>query len=1063
MAKVALLIGVSEYNIGLDPLPAAVKDVEAMSRVLKAPSLGGFDKVKPLINPDVQEMQWEIEHLFSNLTKDDLVVLFFSGHGIKDDTGKLFFATRITSKHSNGDLIQSTAAPASFVHEIMNKSRARRQVVILDCCFSGAFDSTLRAKNDGSSDLQTQLGAEGRVVLTSSSSSQYSFEQHGSDLSIYTRYLVEGIETGEGDQNKDGNISILELHKYASEQVREKAPSMTPSIITLKGMGFEIVLAKAKITNPSQNNRHTNLSEQKFTQEKQRKGYPMSKQSTPKQEIFFLYPQQPNQLTQTIIGTIDIIKSQSRNFNLITHSQNVTSGSFLSDGSFQNIDDANIVFIDITEPNFNILFAIGYALGKDKKIALFLNSSLSLDRKEINEVGAFDSLEFRQYENSRELENQLIDIENLQPLRSLAGEIEITSPIYVLDTFHKTDAAIRVISKIKKTKIRFRSFDPKEQSRLSVLEAIKEVKRSIAVVINLLSSSSKENSLNNLRGAFLAGLAYGYGKILLILQEGQTPLLTSYQNIVKVYNQPSDVDRYINELAPQVMDAIQEISNKVTLNRPTQSLLEKIDLGSPAAENEMGALATYYLRTDSSKETIAGNARIVVGRKGTGKTALFLHVRDRLRRDKKNTILDLKPEGHQLQSLKSLVLSFLANSVQEYVATAFWEYLLLLEICHKLLQKDKTVYTRDGSLNTLYRKLQNIYQEENLDEEIDFSERMYQLVEKISNEFKSRYKNNTEQIQFLRSQEVTQLIYKHDVPTLTSILGEYLSYRGQVWILFDNIDKGWPTRGVTETDIVILRALLEAARKTTKILERKKVECYSVVFIRNDVFELLVDQSSDRGKELKVSLDWNDRDLLKEFLRLRLIYNIVPEDPTFNDIWSQVSTTHINGELTIDYLIERSLMRPRNLLSLVNYAKGNAINLRHNKITEEDIIKAVDTYSNDIGNEIGLEIRDVFPNAEDILYSFIDVKRKFSLKDLRSYLKKARIDENDESKMIEILFWFAFIGVTRKKDGDEIVSYIYDVFYDMKKLKHLAGLNEANDENSVTLCIHPAFWSFLEI
>jgi uncharacterized caspase-like protein len=175
MAKVALLIGVSEYNIGLDPLPAAVKDVEAMSRVLKAPSLGGFDDVKQLTNPDVQEMQYEIEHLFSSSTKDDLVVLFFSGHGIKDDAGKLFVATRSTSKDSNGDLIQSTAAPASFVLEIMNKSRSRRQVVILDCCFSGAFDSTLRAKHDGSVDLQRELGAEGRVVLTSSSSILFIF------------------------------------------------------------------------------------------------------------------------------------------------------------------------------------------------------------------------------------------------------------------------------------------------------------------------------------------------------------------------------------------------------------------------------------------------------------------------------------------------------------------------------------------------------------------------------------------------------------------------------------------------------------------------------------------------------------------------------------------------------------------------------------------------------------------------------------------------------------------------------------------------------------------------
>jgi|GEM_PF-290410 uncharacterized caspase-like protein len=1063
MAKVALLIGVSEYNIGLDPLPAAVKDVEAMSRVLKAPSLGGFDDVKQLTNPDVQEMQYEIEHLFSSSTKDDLVVLFFSGHGIKDDAGKLFFATRITSKNSNGDLIQSTAAPASFVLEIMNKSRSRRQVVILDCCFSGAFDSTLRAKHDGSVDLQRELGAEGRVVLTSSSSTQYSFEQHGSDLSIYTRYLIEGIETGAGDQDRDGNISIVELHKYASEKVREKAPSMTPKIITLKDLGFDIVLAKAKITNPAQNNRHTNLSEQKITQEKQRKGYSMPKQSTLKQEIIFLYPQQSNQLKQTVISAVDTIKSQSRNFNLTTHNQDITSGSFLSDGILQNIDDANIVFVDITEPNFNILFAVGYALGKNKKIALFLNSSLSSERKEINEVGSFDSLEFRQYENSRELESQLMDIENLQPLRSLTDDIDKSSPIYVLDTFHKTDAAIRVISKIKKAKIRFRSFDPKEQSRLSILEAIKEVKRSIAVVINLLSSNSKENSVSNLRGAFLSGLAYSCDKILLILQEGQSPLPANYQDIVKVYNQASDVDRYINELAPQVMDALQEISNKSSLNRPAQSLLEKIELGALAAENEMGAIATYYVSTDSSKKTITGGARIVVGRKGTGKTALFLHVRDYLRKDKKNTILDLKPEGHQLQSLKGLVLNFLVDAVQEHVATAFWEYLLLLEICHKLLQKDKINHTRDARLYELYRKLQNIYEEENLDEEIDFSERMYQLVKKISNEFKNRYDDNKDKIQYLMSQEVTQLIYKHDVPKLTSLLAEYLSYKGEVWILFDNIDKGWPTRGVTETDIVILRALLEAARKIEKALHRKDVDCYSVVFIRNDVFELLVDQSSDRGKELKVSLDWNDRDLLKELLRLRLIHDILPNETLFDDVWGQVSITHINGELTIDYLIERSLMRPRNLLSLVNYAKGNAINLRHTRITEEDIKKAVDTYSADIGNEIGLEIRDVFPSAEDILYSFIGVKRKFSLKDLKTYLRSTKIDEKDESRIIEILFWFAFLGVTRKKDGDEKDSYIYDVFYDMKKLKQLAHLNEVMEEDSVTLCIHPAFWPFLEI
>jgi uncharacterized caspase-like protein len=250
MAKVALLIGVSEYEVGLNPLPAAVKDVVALERILKDSEMGDFDEVKVLTNPEPQAMQYEVETLFSGRSKDDFVLLFFSGHGIKDDSNNLYFATRITKKSAKGDLIRSTAVPARFVHEVMNNSRAKRQAIILDCCFSGAFDPSLFSKDDGSVDLQGQLGSEGRVVLTSSSSTQYSFEQQGSDLSLYTRYLIEGIETGAGDLDEDGKVSVRELHEYATSKVQETAPNMTPKLITLKDLGFDLVLAKAKVTDP---------------------------------------------------------------------------------------------------------------------------------------------------------------------------------------------------------------------------------------------------------------------------------------------------------------------------------------------------------------------------------------------------------------------------------------------------------------------------------------------------------------------------------------------------------------------------------------------------------------------------------------------------------------------------------------------------------------------------------------------------------------------------------------------------------------------------------------------
>jgi len=251
MAKVALLIGVGNYEHpdALKPLVSAPKDVAAMQRILLNAQMGEFSEVIPLIDPDPMQMQEAIETLYRDRAKDDLVLLFFSGHGIKDDSGRLHFATRLTRKTPKGELIQSTAVSARFVQEIMGKSRSRRQVMILDCCFSGAFDPALNAKDDGSVDLQ-KLGAEGRVVLTSSSSTQYSFEQQGSDLSIYTRFLVEGIETGAADRDNDGKVSVRELHEYATKKVQETAPTMNPKIIVLKDEGFDVVFAKAQITDP---------------------------------------------------------------------------------------------------------------------------------------------------------------------------------------------------------------------------------------------------------------------------------------------------------------------------------------------------------------------------------------------------------------------------------------------------------------------------------------------------------------------------------------------------------------------------------------------------------------------------------------------------------------------------------------------------------------------------------------------------------------------------------------------------------------------------------------------
>jgi uncharacterized caspase-like protein len=248
MGKYALLIGVGEYGEGLTSLPAAPRDVAAFAEVLQNPQMGGFDQVKPVVNPNQAQMAREIELWFQGREPDDLVLLFFSGHGVKDDRRELFFAACNTEKQRDS-LIRSTATSAQFIHDCIRRCKAKYQVIILDCCFSGAFGNQL-ARDDGEINLTEQLGAEGRVVLTATNEVGYAFEEKGADLSIYTRYLVEGIVSGAADADEDGIITVEELHRFAGRKVEATSPAMSPKIITLKDEGYRIRLARSPQDDP---------------------------------------------------------------------------------------------------------------------------------------------------------------------------------------------------------------------------------------------------------------------------------------------------------------------------------------------------------------------------------------------------------------------------------------------------------------------------------------------------------------------------------------------------------------------------------------------------------------------------------------------------------------------------------------------------------------------------------------------------------------------------------------------------------------------------------------------
>ena len=134
-SKTALLIATTQSDDpGLAPLATVERDAQELGALLQDPSIAGFD-VTILVDQPIQIMRELIETFFSRGGIDDLLLFYFSGHGMKSDRGALYFATRDTRI----DRLASTALSADWVRDLMDQSRSRRIVILLDCSYSGAF------------------------------------------------------------------------------------------------------------------------------------------------------------------------------------------------------------------------------------------------------------------------------------------------------------------------------------------------------------------------------------------------------------------------------------------------------------------------------------------------------------------------------------------------------------------------------------------------------------------------------------------------------------------------------------------------------------------------------------------------------------------------------------------------------------------------------------------------------------------------------------------------------------------------------------------------------------
>jgi hypothetical protein len=292
MANHALLFGICQFSRGLPPLPAASQDVQQLTAALKASHTSPFQvsAYGPALNHT--ELIHNLRRWTEARTAEDRALIYFSTHAIAANGQLYLAAanTRLVDRWDqlpyylpnldhNGQQMRAalgdsamlpiwdtaagephhpdsettttteipqnvagrrvwdglylTAVPLDIVKDALDACQAAQQVVILDCCITSLDPADRAGGATGQDavwvDLCEQLAGDRRFVLAAShSSAQYLPFQKAGELSVYTRYVVEGIRTGLPDINDNQRISIGELHQYVQERVHLHTPLVQP-------------------------------------------------------------------------------------------------------------------------------------------------------------------------------------------------------------------------------------------------------------------------------------------------------------------------------------------------------------------------------------------------------------------------------------------------------------------------------------------------------------------------------------------------------------------------------------------------------------------------------------------------------------------------------------------------------------------------------------------------------------------------------------------------------------------------------------------------------------------
>jgi len=486
------------------------------------------------------------------------------------------------------------------------------------------------------------------------------------------------------------------------------------------------------------------------------------------------------------------------------------------------------------------------------------------------------------------------------------------------------------------------------------------------------------------------------------------------------------------------------VPNSVRLQQAIKSKahFKSLSFGADTAEQDTH-LSEYFVTTDAFQKALSGQKSVVIGPKGSGKSAILKALATNTNNKASHSIV-IVPNSTAMSQLQFFVNKFSHTPEAQEAFTSAWVFTILIEVIRRITEN--MAKSDKKRIQKVTDFLEKYSEYEDGDVFTKFIRRLSEVERIRFGDFEINFK--TKELQNMYSLKELYEI----VPLLQKAIVE------DILVLIDELDHGWDNSAHANKFVA---SLMQAAI----LVQNMGLKLRVIAFLRLEIFDIVKCELEhlDKLRHNIEYLKWSPKELAAIVIR-RAAYSLgIPQGNIEFDFINTIFSESVSGKSGFEYIVSRTTRRPREILQFVRLSHTYAVDRGDQYFTRNSILRAEGEYSNWKLEHTAAEYKHILPGLKDFLCYFQTKGPLLSRDDIANILERFNSDYCDArhdwlkqgiTPILQWLYSIEFVGIERTSVQSANIHDRYLFAYSdptakVHSVQHFA--------------VHPAFWSALDI